>query len=162
MDDGGPGGPLFGLRTTVALAAALLIPFGITTVTDSEPYPAIIFPGGANTVRTADGRVQYGATVLVAFDADDRPVPLDAGDFLEPIPVHYLDAMAAFGFGLAEPTAEIEEADRDAVRAWLAERLDALGYRTDRLVVQQVWITAKADDGEEIEREIGEQTTIDL
>jgi hypothetical protein len=179
MEDSGPGGPLFSRRSTLALAVVLVVPFAISEVTDAEPYPAIIFPGGANTVRTSDGRVQYGATVLVAFDEQDRPVPLDAADFLEPIPVHYLDAIAGFGFGLTDAgdhtvavagvgwsltasRAEVDEADRDAVRAWLAGRLDDLGYRTDRLVVQQVWITANADDGHEIDREIGEETTIDL
>src|SRR5690606_41813016 len=49
--------PLFGLWSTAAIALALVVPFAFATLTGSEPYPAVIFPGGGSISTHLDGQI---------------------------------------------------------------------------------------------------------
>jgi hypothetical protein len=68
---------LFGTGTTILLALVLLIPFSLRALTNAEPYPALLFPGGAGIVRTDGSVVQYGGVVLLGYDRAGNPTEID-------------------------------------------------------------------------------------
>lgn len=173
------GGPLFGARLTIVLAVALLVPFWVKLTTDTEPYPALVFPAGPGVVSTRDGIVEYDATELYGRDASGELQPIDPVRFLEPIPTHFLLRLADSEFGTLEgddvtvrvrrigwtvslPRPSVSDADREATRSWLGDRLEAVGLERDELVVRRVRIAADAGDGAEISRETIEETVIDV
>lgn len=173
------GGPLFGTRATIVIALALLVPFGIKMATDTHPYPVMLFPAGSGVVTTRDGIVEYNATELYGRDAAGELQLIDPVRFLEPIPVHYLPPLVDSAFGTLEdddltirvrrigwtlsvPRPAVSDADRAATRSWLGDRLEDVGLERDELVVRRVRISANADDGTEISREMIEETVIDV
>jgi hypothetical protein len=175
----GTGRPLVGARLTIVLAVVLLVPFGFKLATDTEPYPALVFPAGPGVVTTRDGIVQYDALELYGADASGELQQIDPVQFLEPIPTHYLRDLADSEFGTLEgddltvrvrrigwtlslPRPPVSDADREATRSWLGDRLEAVGLERDELVVRRVRIAADADDGTEISRETIEETVIDV
>ena len=170
---------MFGPWTTLLLAIALVVPFGVTQVTNVEPFPALLFPSGATSVTTTGSVVQYGGVVVSGYDEDGNTVDIDAGALLDPVRVQYLEGLANTSFGLAiggdreivimklgwsvtVDGPELSDRDRDEVRDWLKGRLHRLGLAADRIVVRRVWITADARTGVEIMRTIGHEDVIPL
>ena len=170
--------PLFRARTSVLLLAVLVVPFAISLSTTTEPFPAMIFPGGTGTVRTENSVAEFAAQVIVAFDESGAPVQVDTGEFLEPIPVHYFYALDGAGFGLGErdlevavkklgwvltvPRPEATEEERREVRTWLGDRLESLGYDREKFIIRHLWVTVDADTGRELSRETTSETVYDL
>lgn len=171
--------PLFGAKASIGFALALLVPFAVTLSTNSEPYPAVVFPGGASVVRTNNSVVQYEATLLFGVDQSGTPTRLDVAAFLDPIPTHYLYALEASYFGLnddkdlvirvkeigwtlAVPRPSISDADRQATQMWLGDRLEALGLERSVLIMQRVKVTADSNTGEELSRTTIRENTLDL
>lgn len=170
--------PLFGTPATLLIASILLIPFGITFATNTEPFPAIVLPGGPSQVRVTDGEASFTTSVVVGY-ADGTAVELDTELFLKPVPKHFLFALANFDFGLAHiddhvilvkklqwraslPRNEISDSEREELVRWYQERLDSLGVDTDRFSVQQIAVTVDALSGLEIRREIRSERVFDL
>lgn len=70
--------PLFGLATTILVGLLLAVPFGIYYVFDTEPYRAIIFPGGGEINTRINGdRATFDMRSVVGFDQEGREVELD-------------------------------------------------------------------------------------
>ena len=181
---------LFSTRVTIVIALALVIPFGIMQLTSAEPFPAILLPAGATEVRTNDSVVEYGGVVLEGVDDQGAPVAIDAAEFLDPIPVQYLYALAdahfaldagddvdggatstpdepaivvrKVGWSLDLPSFEPSEAEQREIREWLRGRLVAAGLSPEWLVVRRVWIEADSETGDEIDRTTEDAVSIDL
>lgn len=169
---------LFRAPATLLIAVLLLVPFGITFVTNTEPFPAVILPGGPNLVRVTNGEVEVNTTVIAGY-ADRTAVELDTELFLEPIPPHFMFELANFDFGLGSfqdhvilvkglkrratlPRHEISQGDREELMRWYRERLDSLGMDTERFSVQQIVVTLDSTSGVEIRREIRSERVFDL
>lgn len=146
--------PLFGTAATILIGAALVVPYGIYQAFESEPYPAMILPGGGY-IETfiVEDRAVFEARDLVGYGADGNAVRLDHVTFLDPIPPSYLGGLVATAFGQDAPASASlhsgrldwgfearlhtpSEADQREARAWLAARLQSLGLDPDRLTVR--------------------------
>lgn len=175
-----PRRPLFGRLATASLFAACVLPFGFFRLTDSEPFPAMIFPGGAAHVPVIDGNASFYALSLLGVRSDGTLTQLDAAAFIDPLPSSYLDALVAQPFGQDASTetglwikglnkwvgniprhAPSPDERRDA-RAWLAGRLSDAGLRTDRLIARREIITVDHDDRRMLGRETVDEVVIDL
>jgi hypothetical protein len=136
-------------------------------------------PRGGGTVITTDGVVEFPATVIVARDPSGAEVVVDAAEFLDPIPAHYLEALAKDGFGLAEKDGvtvavkglnwsfdmarpDVSDGDRRAARDWLARRLESLGLAPDSFAVRYLVVAVDAGNGEEVGRTTVGETDVDL
>ncbi len=170
--------PLFGFWSTVAVALALLVPFAFSTLTDSEPYPAVIFPGGGQIATHLDGQeARFEVDSLVGFSEDGTPQRLDPTDLLRPIPPSYTGGLVGTLFGQdTTPTTRLEvaklgwtidvarhvpdEEERAAAREWLAGRLEAAGVRPDRLEVHYDRVTVDHSTGAVLDRTTLEEVVI--
>jgi hypothetical protein len=171
--------PLFGVAATLGLAALLLVPFAVRSLTDAEPYPAVLFPVGSGTVPVNNGIVTFSYLSAVGFDAHGQPHVLDAANLLEPIPVSYLDALAGTSFGQTVtpnfdltvkgvgtvarlPRHQPSAAEQAAARTWLARKLGAAGLSEDRIVIRNELVSVKAATGDEVSRQLMKEQTIAL
>jgi hypothetical protein len=171
--------PLFNLKMSIVIALALLVPFAVAMSTDSEPYPAVLFPGGGGVVQTRNSVVEYNAVLLYGIDQEGLPVQIDVAPFLDPIPTQFLVPLVAADFGLNDdteleirikkigrtfsvPGVRVSEADRQGTRAWLGDRLEALGLDPGVLITQRVRITADSNSGREVSRTTIRESTLDL
>lgn len=170
--------PLFGLWSTAAIALALVVPFAFATLTGSEPYPAVIFPGGGSISTHLDGQdARFEVDSLVGFTDDGTPRRLDPTEFLDPIPPSYAGGLVGTLFGQdVAPTTRLEVAklggtieverhvpsaeERAEARAWLAGRLEAAGVRPDRLEVHYDRVTVDHTTGEVLDRTTVEEVVI--
>ncbi|HLS26214.1 MAG TPA: hypothetical protein VK063_10110 [Beutenbergiaceae bacterium] len=170
--------PLFGIAATVLIGAALVIPYGIYQAFDSEPYPAMILPGGGYIeTYVYDDRAVFVARDLIGYDAGGNPIRLDHVTFLDPIPPSFLGGLVATGFGQDAPASEHlhsgrldwgfdarlhtpSEADQREARAWLSRRLQSLGLDPDRLTVRYDEVEVDYDTGVELQRTTLEEVEI--
>lgn len=71
------------------------MPFGVFKVFGTEPYPAIIFPGGGWIgTRIDGGHATFTTRELVGYDMQGQAVRLDSVEFLDPIPSSHLSGLA--------------------------------------------------------------------
>jgi hypothetical protein len=140
---------------TVILGVVLLVPYVLKLQNPMlEPYPAVILPSGAGVISTGEGRVSFTQRALYGIDATTgQERRLEARSLLDPIPEHYLDALARRGFGIGDPPKErlriawldtIWNFDRPEftleqhaeARAWFGTRLRTLGCRDEVLITR--------------------------
>lgn len=164
--------PLFGLWASLLVGVVLVAPFAILNFTDQEAYPAVIFPGGGQIATTLEGDVAtFYTSTLLGEDSDGNRVPIDRTEFLDPIPSSHLGGLIRTGFGQdtsthadvwikrARVTVPIPRhvpsmEDQEEALEWVAERLTALGLRSDRLVSVSERVTLDHATGEVLDREV--------
>jgi hypothetical protein len=140
---------MFSSKVTLLIALGLVVPEVLRALNGSlEPYPAVLLPAGAGKISLRDGGLPITRIVLQAKrNGEWRQV--DPAAFLDPMPVHFVGAIARAQFGLRSdvgapnkpkkrlevppPTpnvAQIEQTQR-----WLRNKLRSLGYAPDALRV---------------------------
>lgn len=170
--------PLFGLGTSLLVAAALACPFAFMTATTLEPFPAVIFPGGgALAARLSDDEVTFYNTSLIAARDDGTEVVLDVATFLDPIPSSYLSGLLDTRFGQdRSPTTPVtfrkpditvefrrtvpDPADQLIGREWLRGNLRSMGLDPDVLVSREEILTVDHSSGSLLRRETVEEVTL--
>jgi hypothetical protein len=135
---------LFSRTQTLLIALLLLVPEGLRSRAKTlEPYPAVILPAGAGTLRIKKGTVSINRSYPTAKRHGEWE-EVDVSQFLTPIAGHYFGRIAGRNFGLSgSPSASPEERERIAqTRSWMKARLAAQGFETGeiRLMSQKVTI----------------------
>lgn len=174
----GRGQALFGWGGSLLLAAALVTPFGLLELTDHEPYPAVIFPGGGQFATSLQGeRAVFLSSTLIGQSPAGDDVVVDRTELLDPIPASHLGGIIGTEFGQdTTPTQTIRvrktglalelprhvpsAADRQAALRWVAAQLEALGLRPDVLIMRTERVTVDHATGAVLEREVVEEVDL--
>lgn len=136
---------LFSRWETLLIAVVLIVPESLRTIAKPfEPYPAVILPAGAGTIRIKDGAVRAHRTFLTG-KRSGKWEEVDIGAFLAPIAKHHFRHIARRSFGLRQsPDAtSLERAQADETKRWMQARLAAQGFDTGqvRLMKQSMTVT---------------------
>jgi len=129
------------LSLTLLLSLVLLPPFVWTRRYGLEPYPAIILPSGASKASVTKTQVSFNRTSLWGKHKEKGNwIRVDLESFLEPIPIHYLYAIAKNSFGLKSPNRKIRNGvitpeEVQGGKQWLRQKLVQSGYVADALMI---------------------------
>ncbi len=162
----------FPVPITLLIGLSLTVPFGLRVLSPRlEPHPAILFPSGASVIRVDRAEVSFERTTLWGASEAGEWFALDPGRFLHPIPVQYLDALAANDFGLVRRAVEPvvlryvwsvvtppghvpSVADVAETRRWLAERLVAFGADPAVMRASRERLTLEVPTGRSLRSEV--------
>jgi hypothetical protein len=137
-------GTLFSRWESLLIALALIVPESLRSCAKLEPYPAVILPTGAGTIRIKNGTVSAQRTFLTA-KRNGKWEEVDVGKFLAPVAVHYFSGIARRDFGLRKSkTATPLQLERATeTKRWMKARLAAQGFEPKqlRLMRQSMRIT---------------------
>ena len=154
----------FSPAATLLIALALIVPEYLRSSGKSnEPYPAVILPAGAGTIRIKHGHVQLNRTHLTA-PRNGEWAEVDVSAFMTPIAEHYFSRIARRNFGLPQSKrAAPEELARAAqTKSWMKARLGALGFETSRLRVVTETLTIAFPSGKQVSSKVSRKSTYEL
>ncbi len=133
---------MFSLRFTIILLFILFIPFCLRAILGIEPYPAVLLPSGAGSIKKTGDQIVFNYKKLFALDNKGEWTKIDPSRLLYPIPVQYLPNLTSnnFGFDVDSPrvksktfrflkmfhlTSERPKSEEDIREAkkWLKEKL---------------------------------------
>ncbi|MGK7951084.1 MAG: hypothetical protein AB4368_20435 [Xenococcaceae cyanobacterium] len=172
--------PLFSVKFTVILTAALFVPFVMTTANlKLEPYPAIILPSGAGKLDLKEGVINVYNLSIYGYDIQGKLQKIDQTGFLNPIPNHYLYAVFDNEFGLSTKTKdeivlrglnkkiEIKRKsttpeEQKKAKLWLSEKLTDLGLSSSKIVFRYELKKLEINSGREVSKEINDEKIISL
>jgi len=148
------------------MTAALGGPFVARSICEQfEIYPSVVLPSGGVLVRSNGEAFVFTRIEVLGHDAKTGALrPVDPQGFLSPIPAGYFLAVVANEFGLnpnftatlylrggrvltRREFGDMTDADRDATRAWLRERLQREGFGEDELIVRKTRMRAVSRTG---------------
>lgn len=89
---------MFSLRCSILLLFVLFIPFYLR-ILKIEPYPAVLLPSGAFTIKRTDDQVKLKVKQLYAMDNTGNWRKINLRLLLHPIPVQYLSPLVFKDFG---------------------------------------------------------------
>ena len=153
---------------TAVLLLVLLVPFAIAFLAPTlEPYPAVLLPSGAGTIKTTGDQLDLGRTSISGkVPGSDSWARLSPPQFLSPIPVEFFPSLAQRYFGLrpAEPVVcrtrvgvvvtinprKVDEKEIASSKQWLRARLKESGCEDSVLRITQEVVTVRRSDGAEI------------
>jgi len=160
-------GRLFSKTFTLGLACFLLVPAGLSALTELEPFPAVMLPGGGDPLRVRGGVATFTDLSLSGKDQHGKLRRLVVNEFIDPIPEQYVHAMLSDGFGLSDPRpvpvklggfqfrvprrTRSKQAHEDLV-AWLRARLHEFGLADNVLVVRRDTLKVDMASGKEVSR----------
>jgi hypothetical protein len=157
-------GILFSRAQTLLIVAALLIPELLRSADQSlEPYPAIILPAGAGTIRIEHGTVPVSRTVLTARRNGDWQT-VDVPEFMFPIASHYFTRIASrdFGFPRSKDASAQERENAATTKRWMRARLAAQGFATTSIRVVVEHLTIALPSGERVSTRVARKKTHEL
>lgn len=131
----------------------LFLPFALKTIDMRlEIFPSVILPSSSGTIKI-DKNKTVGKVELYGIMQNGDTLELDKGDFMKPMPKHYLDRLLDNKFGLKEFTVEqaktnkfglpfkikskVTKAEISETKVWLRNRLKTLGCLDTVLIVKQ-------------------------
>lgn len=137
---------------TVLIFLLLVVPFVLKTIDMRlEIFPSVILPSSSGTIDI-DRDFTVGSVELYGIAQNNDTLKIDKGDFMKPIPKHYLTLLVKNDFGLAEYEYEHTRTNRFGVpfklkskvtkdeitetKVWIRERLGKLGYRDSVLILK--------------------------
>jgi hypothetical protein len=133
----------------------------------TEPYPAILLPDGASTIKEEKkGTITFDQWQIIAQSASGRQYEVDMDKLLQDVPVQYRKHIVNHRFGL--PTKESEVITMSGAseegKIWIKKRLqDILGPDSfTRLKIVEYQITKPADNSTPPQREVIEMAEIPL
>lgn len=156
----------------ILLSLLLGLPF-LRYATDarSEPYPAVILPGGASIVSRSDTVSTYNSIRFYGRAiGTDSLIELNNRQLLRPIPAVNLRAMSRYAFNL-DPIPvrglrgwlypgedyRLTATERAGVWQWLNKKLNEQGAAPDYLVTRRVQTTVVYPTGERIAESITQE-----
>ena len=140
---------LFSRLETLLIALALLVPEGLRSYAKPlEPYPAVILPAGAGTIRITRGKVPTSRTFLTARRNGEWQ-EVDVDKFMAPIAEHYFSRIARRDFGLpgtrrASPAKQKRVA---ATKRWMKAKLAAQGFEAQQMRLMSERMTIALSSG---------------
>jgi hypothetical protein len=172
---------LFGVATTVLIAVCLLVPLGFRLMTNIEPFPAMLFPSGGQTVPVTGTEVFLRDIEVIGYKPTGQPQVISPSDVSRVMPeFSYIFAQVAgqdFGLdttnriafnvkGLNETFTVPRHVPSDEARAqakrWLKSRLQRLGLSTTRLAVRDTWLTIRYKTGQVVSKKVINEHIIQL
>lgn len=125
-----------------------------------ELFPSVILPSSSGTIKIDQDR-KVKRMELHGITIQGDTIELDKGDFLNPIPEHYLYRLLLNDFGLKEYQYEntktnrlalpfrlqskVSKEDINETKVWLRDRLQKLGCSDSVLIVKKRLITISPD-----------------
>ena len=164
------------LLYTTLLSASLLVPFALRLGL-TEPYPAVLMPNWAGTVKATGDEIDTNITAIYGrMTGRDAWIRLAPSRFLYPIPVEYFPLLAERYFGLSPSAHRIikvgpitmgsqhntSEEDVKSAKQWFRTRLTENGYRDDALRVTQEVVTFRRLDGVQLAVRHRDEKILDL
>jgi hypothetical protein len=164
------------LLYTTLLSASLLVPFALRLGL-TEPYPAVLMPNWAGTVKATGDEIDTNITAIYGrMTGRDAWIRLAPSRFLHPIPVEYFPLLAERYFGLSPSAHRIikvgpitmgsqhntSEEDVKSAKQWFRTRLTENGYRDDALRVTQEVVTFRRLDGVQLAVRYRDEKILDL
>ncbi|MBV9873258.1 MAG: hypothetical protein JO025_00895 [Verrucomicrobia bacterium] len=153
---------------TVALSIVFFVPFAVAFVAPTlEPYPALLLPSGAGTIKTTEDQMDFTRTSIFGKRAvGDSWTRLSPSQFLSPIPPEFFPSLAQRYFAL-RPVApvpyrtrvgvvikvnprKVDEKDIPRAKEWLRTRLKETGCEDSLLRISQEVVTIRRSDGAEL------------
>lgn len=122
----------------ILLGGSLGIPFLLKIFNASlEVYPSIRLPSGGKTIINKKDSITFSTIQLVGITShNQKHKELNHKQFLNPIPVHYLQALIKNNFGLDdENKIHVLEA-----QLWLRQKLIAQQCLDSNLIIKQIQI----------------------
>jgi hypothetical protein len=153
---------------TAVLLLVLVVPFAIAFVAPTlEPYPAVILPSGAGTIKTSEDQMDLSRTSIYGkVPGSESWTRLSPQQFLSPIPTEFFPPLAQRYFGLrpVEPVAsrtrvgvvvtinprKVDEKAIASAKQWLRTRLKESSCEDNLLRISQEVVTIRRSDGAEI------------
>lgn len=141
------------ITITLLTFLLLFLPFLLKTIDMRlELFPSVILPSSSGTIDISKNRV-VSRMELHGIALNKDTLQLDKGDFLKPIPKHYLDKLLSYKFGLEEFKEEhtktnkfsipfkirskVTEAEINETKAWLRSKLRKLGCLDSVLIIKR-------------------------
>jgi hypothetical protein len=172
---------LFSLRATVAIVIILLIPLGVRVFTNTEPFPAMLFPAGGSSALIVNNQISFQETVLVGYTEKGDPFVLSPVDIIRVMPdlASYFQYVASRDFGqstdttvnitikglhktITVPRHVPSDAARSQARAWMRSRLQRLGLSSAKVTVRTESITVDYKSGRQVSSKVTDDHLIAL
>jgi hypothetical protein len=153
---------------TVALLILLVVPFAVAFLAPPlEPYPALLLPSGAGTIKTTEDQMDLTRTSIYGkLAVGDSWTRLSPSQFLSPIPPEFFPSLAQRYFALkpVEPAPyrtrvglvikmnprKVDEKEVLRAKEWLGTRLKESGCEGSLLRISQEVVTIRRSDGAEL------------
>jgi hypothetical protein len=153
---------------TILLSIVLLVPFAIRWLAPTlEPYPAVLLPSGAGTVKLTERNIDFYTTAIYGRVAGrDDWIRLSPPEFLYPIPAEFFPDLAQRYFGLIPDAPNtyyirkvgaitidahrVSERGVENARQWFRARLSNNGFDDSTLRIAQEVVTLRRSDGAQI------------
>lgn len=156
-------GTLFSRWESLLIALALIVPESLRSCAEIEPYPAVILPSGAGTIRINNGTVPAQRTFLTA-KRNGKWEEVDASKFLAPVSAHYITRIARrdFGFPKSKRATPLEREQAAETRRWMKAKLAAQGFETKQLRLMKQSMTITLASGNRSNSKTKRRKTYDL
>jgi hypothetical protein len=157
-------GTLFSRWETLLIAVALIVPESLRSFSPTlEPYPAVILPAGAGTIRINDGTVRARRTFLTA-KRNGEWEEVDLAEFLAPVADHYLGRIVKrdFGFPRRKHASPLKLAQVEETKRWMRSKLAAQGFETHELSLMEQSMTITLATGKQSRSKTSRKKTYDL
>jgi hypothetical protein len=153
---------------TTLLSGLLLVPFAIAFLAPTlEPYPAVLLPSGAGSIKTTGDQMDLSRTSIYGKVLGSGSwTRLSPPQFLSPIPADFFPPLAQRYFGLRPVEAapyrtrvgvvvtikprQVDEKEIASAKQWLRARLKESGCEDSVLRITQETVTFRRSDGAEI------------
>lgn len=160
----------------------LCVALGVPWVTSSlsvqlEPYPAVVLPSGARTLLLKD-TIDYEVQSVWAQKPGGSWHELSRAELLNPVPNSYFSSLYHNDFGLENNDTKelvmrlspnisvrrnkVNEQEVDQAKAWLASRLEVLGYDAQTLEIRSENLNIDRRTGVIVERELNDVKSYSL
>jgi hypothetical protein len=133
---------MFSLRETFIILFILFIPFCLRTCIGIEPYPAVLLPSGAATIKKVNNHIALKSKKLYALDSANNWKKIDISLLLYPIPGQYLPALLSHDFGLSIDSSRFESRRFKILRKLKFLNDKSLASKDSRVEVEK-WLREK-------------------
>lgn len=157
---------MFSLKLSFFIIVFLCVPFLLKKIKKVEPYPAVIYPSGAATVKVGLDSIDVAYTIILAKREGDKWQEVDAKRLINPIPIQNLPKLISNGFGIKDRSKknDVKENARMTREAklWLKKRLSIQGYNASEIKISKRVKTLSVPEGEKLDDTIVHETTLEL
>ncbi len=166
------------IRLLIFLIVILIVPYGLRLIDYRlEPFPSIVLPFGSNKTILGD-EVRLPSNEIYGYTMDGHLKKLDKSRFLQNIRVGYFDYFYEDRFGLRDFSShtfrttrlgisvklksKISEADKQATKSWIRQRLLEQGCTDSVLILKRDLIVIPKNGSYYEETTLANDTIIDL
>lgn len=171
---------MYSSKFTVLLLICLLIPF-LLRLKNYEPYPAILFPSGPETIKSVKGTVKTEIKQLYALNPKGKWQRIEPKTFMYPAPAAYLTNLIGRDMGFKKPKPQLfngryglvnhffrfqrgntTNANMMELHYWLKGRLTKSGFESSQIRVATYVHTISTINGEILKKELKNENYYNL